>query len=300
MHAPCSARTAAELLALMGEHVHGFWVPDLPDSVYHRPPGVSRSALMRLLKTPHHYRALMDPAPTVPRKEPSAAMDHGSLVHLLSLQSHLFDATYRVGPDVESRALKVWKEWAAENAGFTLITPTQYERARLHAQAIAQHPCMLATHGADRFPECSIYWPDPSTGVWLKARPDLLVLRRAPHGLSVEVIDLKTTGDASQSAFSYSVESYGYAHQKELYSWGVEEVFGVAPDRFLFLASESEFPFACAVYELGNEWREWATRDIARALDTLKRCGDADDWPSYPTEPVTLPATYRVRKALMA
>ena len=300
MRAPCSANNAADVLALMGEHVHGFWIPDLPDSVYHRPPGVSRSALMRLLKTPHHYRALMNPPEDTPRKPPNPSMEHGSLVHLLSLQPHLFDGVYRVGPDVESRALKAWKDWAAGQEGFTLITPAQFERARAHAEAITQHPRMLETRGHQCFAEASIYWPDPSSGIWLKARPDLLVLRQAPHGLSVEVIDLKTTADASERAFSYSVESYGYAHQKELYSWGVEEVFGVAPDRFLFLASESEFPYACAVYELGHEWREWASRDIARALDTLKRCGDADEWPSYPSDPVTLGPTYTVRKALMA
>lgn len=299
MRAPVKAATVTELYALMREHPRGFWVPTLSDALYHKRPGVSRSDLLRMLKTPHHFRAHMDPAPDAPRKESSAAMEHGTLVHMLVLEPERFPDVYRVGPDVESRALKEWRQWAALHDGYHLITPTQHRRAFEQAAQVQAHPVMVAARAATCYPEPSLYWPDPSTGVWLKARPDLLVLRETPHGLSVELIDLKTTADASEQAFNNSVASYGYAAQTELYTWGVEEVLGVTPERFLFLASESEYPYACATYELSHQWRELAQRDICRALDLLKTCGDKDEWPSYPTEPVLLTPPYRLRKDLI-
>ena len=247
---------------------------------YHTGPGISKSALDQIARSPAHFLAYK----TAPH-EPTPAMLLGSAFHSLVLEPGEFDARYCVAPEGIDRRTKLgkeaWAEFEYEANGKEILKPDIMFTVRGMAQSVMAHPLArsLVTGGTA---EQSIFWePSVVEGVLSKCRPDYT------KGLTdgrYAVVDLKSTEDARPAAFERSAWNFRY-HVQSAYYWdGSTEAFGRAPDAFIFIAVEKAPPYAVAVYEASMEMLNAGREEYFRNLRVYKDCMDSGSWPAYPVE----------------
>jgi hypothetical protein len=254
---------------------------------YHRGDGLSRSELMRLLKTPYHFHELhlSEHDGGAALKEASDAMFAGELMHCALLERAEFERRYAVGPVVPSRASKEWKQFIAGlKPDVVPITALQHKIA--HAQADALLAMDHVTALLDQslvLPEHAGYWLDDATGALCKCRPDLAVLvGNDDETFGWVLVDAKTTINAAPESFAGSVVNFGYAEQAAWYVHGWGRATGLPVHAFLFGCVESAFPHAAALYQLPDEWVAYGWKRCRRALDVYADCLQRDEWPGYP------------------
>lgn len=254
---------------------------------YHRGPGISKTGLDHVARSPALFYALhLDPAR--PAEKERAGQLEGQLAHCAILEPAEFDKRYAVGPDV-SRATKAWKEWEASlPAGVIAIKPDQRETALRQAESVRRLPDVAEALAAGR-PEVSAYWIDPDTGVLCRCRPDWV----HPAGDNgVILLDVKTYSDASPAEFARQIARKRYHVQDAFYSEGFGRAAGVDVLGFVFVAVETEWPFAASAVMLDEPGRDVGRIQYRRDLDTYSRCLAANDWPGYGAaiHQVSLPA----------
>ncbi|MEV0297104.1 PD-(D/E)XK nuclease-like domain-containing protein [Nocardia sp. NPDC050710] len=191
--------------------------------------------------------------------------------------------TFGFGPPVVRLEFRDWKTNRAQElrrahraAGHIPLLPRTYDKAVAMAAAVRDHPALvpLLTTG---WPEVSFYWPDPATGLMLRARPDWL--HPADDG-GVIVVDLKTTDSADPEDFAWSVLRYGYHLQQNWYSTAIT-TFRLAVRRFLFAAVSKHPPHVVSVCELDPDDVLAAGGENRRAIDLYARCLASDTWPDH-------------------
>jgi len=132
---------------------------------------------------------------------------------------------------------------------------------------------------ADGRAEQSIKWRCVETGAICKSRLDWII----PGA----IVDLKTTADASPTAFARSVASYRYHVQDAFYSQAAASA-GLDSEHVVFVCVESSPPYSVALYQLDDAARTEGRRLYLRDLETYMRCMERDEWPAYPTDIQTL------------
>ncbi|MGZ0105175.1 PD-(D/E)XK nuclease-like domain-containing protein [Achromobacter sp. KK8] len=243
---------------------------------YHRGPGISKTGLDHVARSPALFYALhLDPAR--PAEKERAGQLEGQLAHCAILEPAEFDKRYSVGPDV-SRATKAWKEWEASlPAGVIAIKPDQRETALRQAESVRRLPDVAEALAAGR-PEVSAYWIDPDTGVLCRCRPDWV----HPAGESgVVLLDVKTFSDASPAEFARQIARKRYHVQDAFYSEGYARAAGVDVLGFVFVAVETEWPFAASAVMLDEPGKRQGAIDMRRDLTTYAACLKANDWPGH-------------------
>jgi len=247
---------------------------------YHAGPGVSKSDLDLIARSPAHYRA-QKAAP----REATPAMIIGSAFHTATLEPEKFDLEFAVAPEGIDRRTKAGKEeWAAfeaASAGKTVLKAEDADRVKEMALAVLAHPLAgpLVRGGVA---ERSLYWePSVVEGIVSKCRPDYVKSLDEGHYV---VVDLKSTEDARPWAFERSAWNYRY-HVQAAYYWdGCTDALGHAPDAFVFIAVEKAPPYAVVVYEASVEMMGAGREEYFRNLRTFKECLDSGEWPAYPVE----------------
>lgn len=263
--------------------------PDIPDNTYHQRSLdiASASGLKQVLRSPAHFRHWVR-NPEDDKESP--ALTFGRALHMAILQPDVFIRTYAVveanapkyptsaqwnakKSSPESDAAKAWwREWEVNNAGRIRLSLADYDRARFMADSARAHPVAAGLIvGGDR--EITFRWEDPVTNLKCQARADL-------YAAGEFLMDIKTCRDASSEAFARAVASYLYDVQEAHYVEGIR-ANGDAIRWFVFLAIESEAPYACNPCFLdakANE-RGWALRQ--RAITRQAQCLQAGRWPAY-------------------
>jgi hypothetical protein len=256
----------------------------IPIEVYHGDvtdgPGISSSGLRTIeSKTPLHYwvNSYLNPDRLPP--EPKEHFVFGHAAHSLLLSEEGFKEKFVVRPD----QWKDWrkdaaKEWRDEQqaAGKSVLVPEDLKIIRHIANQLAADP-LVASGILQGAIEHSLIWRD-KTGVWLRARPDVI-----PSADGV-LVDLKTTTDASPEAVQRTVLNYGYAMQGSLAGLGMEATLGTKMTDFVLVWLEKKPPYAVRVSPVDNEWLYWAQRQLRRAIDTFAKCVETNDWPGYSGE----------------
>ncbi|PFG16313.1 PDDEXK-like uncharacterized protein DUF3799 [Propionicimonas paludicola] len=238
----------------------------------------SRSQLKdwRSAPTPAHF---LDPEPPRTRTQ-ERKFDLGSAAHLLVLGKGplLLD----IGRD-DWRSPKV--NQAAEEfeaRGGLALRSRDYRMVQDMAAATRHHPT-AAEILSDGHAEVSGYWCDPETHLWLRIRPDWLT--------GDEVDDYKTAESAAADEFGKAVANYGYDMQTAMYL-DVAQALGHPARRFRYIVQEKTAPFRVCVYELDPDAVELGRWKYRTALAELAAALDADDFPGYPEETVTLSLPY--------
>lgn len=236
---------------------------------------VNKGALDAIARTPAHYRAwLVEEA-----QGETPALRFGRALHCAALEPDVFAQQWALRPDFGDLRTKAGKEsrdeWIAEHVGVETLDADEWQRIEAMQSALRAHPIAgrVLQRGAS---EVTAIWQNGDTGLLCKARFDYW---RQDLGL---IIDLKTTEDASPAAFARSVANYRYAVQQAHYC------AGASVDKFLFVAVEKSPPHAVAVYQLDRDSARRGEELRARDMDTLSRCIERDDWPSYPADVTTL------------
>lgn len=237
----------------------------LSNAEYHSHPALGASGLKALAKSPAHYQSAL----TTPRAE-TPALKLGSAVHCAVLEPKRFSTDYVC--EVIDKRTKAGKERAAEHeeAGTIHLSPVELDAVMHMRDAVMVHKTAgdLFTDGRA---ELSVF--ATVDGVECKARPDWL----RDDGV---VVDLKTTSDASFTAFSRQIDNLKYYLQASFYL-DVLNNAKVSAHRFTFCAVESAPPFAVAVYTLGDDFMDYAFNAHRDLLSLYKECMESNVWPGY-------------------
>lgn len=176
-----------------------------------------------------------------------AHFDLGRAAHTLLLGEHDFSERYAVRPDQWSdwrtKAAKEWRD-AQREAGRTVLEPRDLETIRGMAGLLPWQRNMpesgLANSELVRLGllegdiERSVLWRDEETGVWLRARPDVI-----PRASGV-VADLKTIGHGTPER---AIFEHGYHQQAALVAEGLERVAGLVVESVVFVFVQTAPPY---------------------------------------------------------
>ena len=250
---------------------------------YHDSDGLSKSGLDKLAISPAHYQAYK-----ATETKATPAMVLGSLIHTATLEPHLLPEEYAVEPVVDKRTTvgkKVFAEFDAANKGKRFITGDQLALSMAISMSVCTHPIagkLLAKKG---IAEESFYWTDAETGTLCKCRPDYLT----EDGI---LIDIKSTEDASPTAFAKSSWKYRYHVQAAFYTHGVEAVTGIRPKAFIFIAVEKNPPYAVACYMADSLMMSYGIGQARQCIQLFDQCTKSGVWRGYAEEimPLSIPA----------
>lgn len=256
---------------------------------YHRdivPGGSLSSTGARKLLAPscpalfRHY--LNNPQP------PKKAFDIGTAVHTLALGDgpRLIDIKHANYKTVDAQT----KRDAAYAAGDVPLLPHERRLVDNMAEALFKHPLaseLLASGWGES--EQSLIWRDDETGVWCRSRPDI-------HN-DDEIVDLKTTTDASLEAIAKAIYTYGYHQQQQWYRDGHRAVIGREP-RFRFIFQAKTPPYLVTVVELDAAAAMAGDARNRRARWIYAQCVRTGEWPGYGdhTHHLSLPTWAEIRE----
>ena len=245
---------------------------------YHAHHALGSSDVRRLMISPLHFEG---------REEPTVRPSYftfGSAVHTGYLEPDKFENEYRPKPlEVDGKGPRTnhYKEWMGSQMGIEWMSAEDYDKALKVVEASLEHPISGEMFKGEVTVEGSVFFK--LNDVPCKARPDLVTT----VGRGVDVLDLKTTTDASPSGFSKTVGNLGYHIQEWVYRKALNSI-GLEVGRFIFLAVEKTAPFATASYTLNQEDVEMAGERVYEALDKYKRAKETDVWEGYPRETTEL------------
>ncbi|WP_172795273.1 PD-(D/E)XK nuclease-like domain-containing protein [Polycladidibacter hongkongensis] len=248
-----------------------------------------------------------------PLAEPQEDKDHfrlGQAAHTLFLGEDNFRELFVVQPATYpgARGEAKWngnanycKDWKADQleAGKRVLTADQMHTLQGMAGLLPWQvncpnsglkQCGEVMQGAlDGDVERSLIWQDHATGVWLKARPDLL-----PAG-SNSAVDLKTTRDADKA--HNGIADLGYHMQAALVAEGMRQVMAIELEAFDFIFVQTSQPYTVRIISLSADQLAEGRRELRRAVNIFANCLEKNEWPTAHTLPVTwTPPLWHERK----
>jgi exodeoxyribonuclease VIII len=255
---------------------------------YHAHRAVGSSQLKDILRSPAHFFAKHRAPDRIPF-EPTPAMQFGTVVHAAILEPDTLASVVAVmpddAPDKRSKDGKAWHEaFARESAGRIILSAERHSQAITIANVVRADPTCAALLADCDF-ERSGFWTDRATGVECKFRPDAI-----KRDCSI-IVDVKTTADASAESFAKSIANFRYDLSAAHYIDGALQAFASQPHSFVFIAVETEPPFALACYRADTTVTSKGLHDRDRALRRYAECLADDVWPGYEPGiwPISLP-----------
>ena len=246
---------------------------------YHAHDALGSSDLRKLIRSPLHLKGHEEPATRPPH------FVFGSAVHAGYLEPEEFAKDYKPKPleiDGKGPRTSYCKDWLANQPlGTNWMSLEDYDKALDCVNSALEHPITKEMFTNEVVTEGSLFFT--LHGVKCKIRPDLVSIGED----GVDVLDLKTTQDASPTAFRTTVGKLGYHVQEWFYREGLRAA-GLKVNRFVFLAVEKSAPFATAAYVLNQEDVEGVAEVAEKALLTYKDCEMRDLWPGYTKEVLEL------------
>lgn len=245
---------------------------------YHAGPGVSKSKLDKIAKSPMQFRHdLENPKKQTPDMLMGSLTD---LFHCGGLEE--VEKNYLIIRKI-SRATKEGKTYWAEQMkkaaelGLDLAYETDMEKAKTMSKAIAEHTVAGAlTRGPSQI---SFYWIDEVTGLLCKCRPDFMPI----DGV---LCDMKVSHYFKPSMFKKAVGDFRYHVQDAFYIHGVTEALKQSnnttitpPKYFVFVSVQNEAPHDVGVYRLDEAARQLGTDHFRADLNTYKACVSENRWP---------------------
>ena len=231
---------------------------------YHSSPGISKSGLDLINKSPAHYQF------ATPRK-PSAAMHIGTAVHTAILEPELFKRDYMLLENIDDKRKSEYKEAVKQFGKENVLIKQEASMIKGIQESINANPAASNLLNQEGYAELSFFATDEN-GILLKCRFDFLT----ESGLA---IDLKTTQDASPYGFSKSTNEYRYHVQHAFYNHVYMLVTGNPLLSFVFLATEKESPFFNKPYTLTRESLEIGNYYMRKNLSAYTESAKTGHWP---------------------
>lgn len=284
-------------------------------------PSFSSSGLRTIWsESPYHFWMRSDlNEHRLPEREESDALALGKAAHALLLGEDHFDSMFAYVPqDAPSRPTKTqvaafkrtgeWSEAAAEGAAFwsdfderhagkTLLTYETVQKIQRMRDSLQSNPLALEVLSS-ALTEVSMVWQDEITGLWLKARIDVIPSSGADYA------DLKTFAPRTKSvkrAVHQAISDHEYPMQMALGQMGAKALFGHEATDCVLVMIQSTEPFCVVPVRLDQDALYWARCKLRHSIDTAARCLETGDWPQ-PVEGVleyTMPDSHLHRLATM-
>jgi len=243
-----------------------YYINNMPADIYHAHDSISNSGLKLIGGySPAHYKY-------PPEKPETRNKVLGSALHMAILEPDLFYDKYTLLRDAKDRNAKEYKEAKKVHGEELVLVSSECAKVEGISESLwSKFGELLSLPGHN---ELSGFVADPETGVMCRHRFDKL----AKCGIA---IDLKTTVDARSDAFSRSINSYGYNQQAAFYSDQFNWITGDQLQDFIFIAIESESPYAAKLYRIGNQSIEIGREQYRSALNKYAECKASGFWPGY-------------------
>lgn len=259
------------------------YYPGLPNAQYHGGPGISKTQLDFINKTP----ALFQWAKAAPEDpENQASLTVGDATHACLLEPERFAAEFAVGPANSPRNTKAgkdaWAEFEAGLKGQRVLMPEEGRKIALMRESVMAHPHARWLLEAAGDAEASIYWQDRNTDVLCRCRPDKAIPQ---HGW---LLDVKTTADMKK--FERAFYDLRYHVQDSFYTDGYEAHFGEELQAFVFLVVSTSIDcgrYPVRLFVLDAEGKAIGRNDYQRNLATYADCLRSGEWSGIET--ISLP-----------
>lgn len=241
---------------------------DVSNSDYHAGPGTSKSDLDKIDRSPAHYREYK----SKPHKG-SKALTFGAAFHAMILEPQIFVEQYTYKPDDMDGRSSEGRRWKRENLGKVILTEKEWTDLNGMKKSLDDSEFASLFTGGEA--EKSCYWIDRNIGLLIKCRPDYI--RRDARVL----VDLKTTEDARERAFSRDIAKYRYHVQAAFYLDIVTQIIGEPFEDFIIVAIEKPAPYGIQTYNLDRTAIQQGRMEYQANLRTMAKCLDTDTWPGY-------------------
>jgi hypothetical protein len=260
-----------------------------PEDLYHRQDPwqkfISRSRLHRTLE--------QSPAHGLTEQPDKPSYKFGRDFHKFIFEEKLFHLTVAVTPEDHDGRTKVGKAWIEDHRNMPIVTFNDYIKFCEMGMAIRRHKTAhdLLKDGEAELSGC---WQDPKyTEITCKLRIDWVNKKERI------LVDLKKVQDCRR--FERDAYKYGYDMQAAWYLYGVTHITGVEHTDFYFICVEEPPPHGVMVYKASDEFIASGLLRCAKALDIIKECQDAANWPCYPDEikELNLPLWAREKKSVI-
>ena len=277
----------------------------LPDGIYRAHPGISQSSMKELLVSPAHYMARY--GPDAPPFFPTASMIQGTAIHAKALEPETFDDQFvskaakpkdptiaelkeqldAQGVDYAKSAKKaelealLWPDGKPKDRR-TVLDAETYDAVLDAATALATHDITgqwFSPSGKEfrKWNEVSLFAVN-QLGQMVKGRFDRLQY----DGVTLKILDLKTTHTASPKEFQRTCANFSYDLQAAWYSELARVCFPEARAvEFFFVALERKAPHGISVFKASEGLLANGRQKMAKALDLFAQCTELDYWPSY-------------------
>lgn len=177
----------------------------MPEAAYHADPALSHSGMVKLLLSELDYWV---ESPLNPDRETwreakrGSAMWFGKMSHLLLLERERFWRDFRIIGQTPKD-------------GVTWLTKDEYREIKAAVDEIKAVP-EAAAHFEKGYPEVSIFWRDPATGLMLRARCDYL--------RTFGAIDYKRARSLQNNQLGWHIADFGYDIQHAHYVEGIRQI----------------------------------------------------------------------------
>jgi len=266
------------------------WYSGIPLEKYHsrgicKGRAVSSSDLRTCwAKSPAHMHARWAENPKGEPFEPTRPMTLGSAAHHLLLGEDGFKIKYVAQPEVyRDKVTAVEKPWnnnadvckkwryAQAQMGRTVVTIKELEVIVEMAKSLNLEP--LVNDGLLRGAvECSGFYIDGETGLWVKVRPDVI------PPTSGDFVDLKTTSDVTTVALMSTIRSYSY-HQQGALIWEACETLGHPFQTFVLMFVETSKPHCSRAVPLSDADLARGRMQNRAMLRRIATCIEEDHFP---------------------
>ncbi len=269
----------------------------VPMDAYHGDLCVDHSAshggLDRIITgSPKHYFDRWYGNPDREPDEPTKSMILGKAAHHLFLGEREFAKHFirrpEIAPDGTGRkwngnnnACIDWLELQAKKK-LTVLTLENVEAIMRMNKALAAEP-LIQGGILNGHIEQSFVWKDSETGLWMKARPDVV------PNTTGDFVDLKVIADISDEGMQRSIHSFGYHRQGALTIEGAAILLEQPPVirsepggegfSWTLVFVEADRPHCVRIRTLKIEELQDGMKQNRLARRLLKRCIDRNEWP---------------------
>jgi hypothetical protein len=163
---------------------------DLEASYYHSIEAMNKSSLVYFDRSPAHYQAYLKEGGMVPTRD----MLIGTAFDLLVFSPERFKTQVVVDltTNKNKKEYKVWREAQADDA--VIISQASYDNVRRMRDEMMKKE-QIAELMTEGYGQRSVFWQDPRTNIWCKARPDWIT----PQAITVDLKKARWTSALSRS-----------------------------------------------------------------------------------------------------
>lgn len=222
---------------LTQEEKIGTYQEGLTNTEYHADKDfMSSSQIKKAVKGPATYRHDKDKAFDNGKWDEKSPKDYGSLVHCLCLEPEMLEKDFAfmdtIGRNWRTKVDREYKsDFLVKNADKIVVAAHRLDDAKRAREAILKHTFARELLTSEGFSEISGYSKCPTTGRYLRTRPDRMSKQ---YG----IIDIKTTQDieefikVAKFTWHYDLSAYMYCYNHQL-------ITGEWPDYYFIVCDAS-------------------------------------------------------------